>query len=186
MTKNQKRRFRCNFCVASFDWQKLLNAHWVTTHSLLACRWSVTCKSVFSNSVNRRIHEKAFHLGGGRWVCDHCGAQFVFISQLLKHNVKHSSMQKYRCKEKHCSKAFKRKVELLDHTKIHEGAQLSCDVDGCEYMTHLKKRLTDHQAVHRPSDSKRYNCARYGKQYNYRWSMSIHCKICNSSTSSNK
>ena len=141
MTKKQKRRFRCNFYVASFDQQKLLNAHWVATHGLLACRQSVTCKSVFSNSVNRRIHEKAFYLGRGRWVCDCCGAQFVFISQLLKHNVKHSSVQKYRCKEKHCSKAFKRKAELLDHTKIHKGAQLSCDVDGCEYMKHLKKRL---------------------------------------------
>ncbi len=89
----QKQRFKCDFCTAMFERQKLLNAHWVLHHSKLLCRRSVTCMAMFSNSTNRCIHEKAFHLGGGRWVCDQCSAQFIYMSQLFKHNMKHSSVQ---------------------------------------------------------------------------------------------
>ncbi len=79
-----KCKFRCGFCTATYNYQHLLNAHWSSMHGFLMCRRSVTCRSVFSNSVNRRVHEKAFHMNDGKWVCKTCGQRFVFLSQITK------------------------------------------------------------------------------------------------------
>ena len=82
-----------------------------------------------------------------------------------------------------CTRWFKHNAELNDHKKSHSDVQIHCEFSGCTYFTHLKKRLTDHIAVHLDSDQKRYSCKQCGKKYNYQSSLSIHKKICGKDTS---
>ena len=129
-------KFHCGFCTETFRQQKLLNAHWVLNHGKLMCRRSITC-AMFSNAVNRRVHEKAFHTSDGKWSCTGCDKRFVFCSELIKHKIIHMSLWKFKCTYKHCDAKFKWKAELTDHLKGQQGMQIQCQFPSCSYSSHL-------------------------------------------------
>lgn len=77
------------------------------------------CSQQFSNPSSLKIHENVHTCK--RYICDVCGNSFSEKYRLMEHQQSHTDEREFKCTHQDCQKAFKRKRDLQDHLKIHEG-----------------------------------------------------------------
>lgn len=129
--------------------------------------------------------------------CQKCveGPSFETLPQLRDHmrSIHSTKVTTIVC----CSKMFKKRVQLLDHAKIHISPhELTCQ--DCGKVCHNRYRLKEHQIQrHAPEDAKNYPCPECKRRFltssNVRAHMKVHmteeekeakrthrCEICNS------
>lgn len=86
--------YECFSCKFSFDSYKELSQHIIIGHNN-------------TSSVKR-------------YLCE-CGKSFHAKYRLIDHQLCHTDEKIFKCTHQNCQKAFKRKPELRDHLKTHEG-----------------------------------------------------------------
>ncbi|XP_065103523.1 uncharacterized protein [Paramisgurnus dabryanus] len=131
--------------------------------------------------------------------CEHCGKNFVYLSQLKGHMRTHSDEKPFCCTE--YAGCFRTKYSLDVHKKIHTGElAYKCSesektrdsrslqphqnvhskeklyqCSHCDKRFHLKYLLIRHERIH--TGEKPYHCSVCGKSFNQRFNLVIHQRI---------
>ena len=106
--------------------------------------------------------------------CEKCDAAFHYKSNLVGHQITHSSDRPFKCTT--CGNSFKRSHALKKHMKIHTRTGVKpykCDT--CEKAYYYAGGLRKHLASkHQATVVKPYKCATCEKAYYYSWGLQRH------------
>ncbi|XP_053695235.1 gastrula zinc finger protein XlCGF57.1-like [Sabethes cyaneus] len=94
-------------------------------------------------------------------MCEYCFQEFTIVKEKYEHETVHASETKpYKCPQ--CDGAFKDKVGLRSHIRIHSAVKrFKCQY--CEMRFHQRGNLTAHERTH--VGSKPYLCPQCGKGF---------------------
>ena len=115
------------------------------------------CPSEFSTPSGLQVHNKAKHSDGKRFKCDQCDEEYVYQTDLTRHQSKHNSEKMVKCDFEQCQYQSNRpdKVKLHRQT-IHQGIKFPCN--HCEYKAMSPCDLRKH--VRGRHENIRYACDR--------------------------
>ena len=101
---------------------------------------------LFQNKGQLNAHNRCVHKGEKRFVCNICGKQFHFDSELAKHLVIHTASKPFFCNI--CGKSFKNELIRFQHVRnIHDNDKnYICEVCGKRFFQ--KFDLSRHIKTH--------------------------------------
>ncbi|XP_047445937.1 zinc finger and SCAN domain-containing protein 2-like [Mugil cephalus] len=104
--------------------------------------------------------------------CKKCGKSFRKRSDLISHTKTHAGEKPYRCKA--CGKCFNRTIDLTRHVRTHTGEKPYC-CDTCGKSFSQRGTLTKHMITH--TGEKPYCCKTCGKHFGSTSNLRIHMRI---------
>lgn len=119
------------------------------------------------------LHQRTQHGGGRRaHTCTQCSRQFLYASDLRKHERRHTGQRPHICTV--CGKGFFHRADLEVHGRIHRGeAPLTCSV--CNKWMSSMTGLNAHMRIHR-SGAPPNVCSVCDKSFSYVSSLRAHLK----------
>ncbi|CAH2108942.1 unnamed protein product [Euphydryas editha] len=75
------------------------------------------CGKKFAYPFQVLRHQKTYHMGEKKFVCDICDKSFASRGNLSQHQVKHTTGRPFKCD--YCDEAFKWKKHLRRHMMTH-------------------------------------------------------------------
>ena len=126
----KERKAKCRLCGESFGNVKELNKHHRSDHNIQFC---LDCSKGFNTQTSLDKH-KYYHKEL-RFVCEHCGQGFPFVSRLEQHT--HRTIATLPCMHKNCGCTFKNLGDLNRHVSQHDGVWHTCDF--CTYRNKDKR-----------------------------------------------
>ena len=183
---------------ADHPFPELANMELDAERTMLKC---LNCPSEFSTQSGLLVHIKAKHSDGKRFKCDQCDEEYVYQTDLTRHQSKHNSEKMVRCDFEQCQYQSNRpdKVKLHRQT-IHQGIKFPCNhceykaMSPCDLRKHVRGRhegirytcdRCDHISVDKSSLKKhilaihegvRYSCDQCERSFTLRSSLSAHKK----------
>ena len=113
---------KCRLCGESFDNVKELNKHHHSDHDIQFCS---NCVKEFNMQTSLDKH-KYYHKEL-KFVCEHCGQGFPFVSRLEQHKVTHRTIATLPSMHKNCGRTFKNLGDLNRHVSQHDRVWYTCD-----------------------------------------------------------
>jgi len=137
---------------------------------------SLRCKDCgadnFKSWRSLMAHRRTRHGGPLPHTCSHCPRQFLYASDLRKHERRHTGQRPHICPV--CSKGFFHVADLEVHGRAHRGdAPLTCGV--CNKWMSSMTGLRGHMQIHRPNAPPNV-CSVCKKQFSYLSSLRTHMK----------
>lgn len=126
-----------------------------------------TCKND-SSKIDKRFKPGIKELNHK---CNECGTAYRFLSQLKRHQIKHTGERPFLCAV--CSKAYSKSSHLKRHEKIHSGEK-EFECPDCDKSFIELAMLKRHEMVH--SGMKPYSCEFCNKSFNQLQALQIHYK----------
>ena len=118
------------------------------------------------------LHRRTLHGGRLPHACPHCPRQFLYASELRKHERRHTRHRPHVCSV--CGKSFRHPADLEVHGRVHRGdAPLTCTV--CNRWMSSMTGLRAHMRIHRPNAPASV-CNVCNKQFSYLSSLRTHMK----------
>ena len=123
------RTYTCIDCGAKRKSKQEINQHYREEHSSIKCP---DCDRVFPTLDSLQRHRYS-HVARDKFVCDKCGKEYPFESDLNQHKIKHRNkeIKTHVCMTAGCEWSFMRKADLVSHAQNHSGTVHKCDQ--CEY-----------------------------------------------------
>lgn len=159
-----------------------------------------SCQSVPSdrnnvdNAIDKKIEEFIQNKGNkaNPKICTVCNKLFRTNYKLRVHMETHAENNaKYICTFENCSKAFKSKIGLKEHSAKHTGDyKFTCEV--CEKKFLLRSYFVAHQRIHSKGGQKTFSCSLCPKTFKSKQNLIDHenchlglkffkCEICEKS-----
>ncbi|KAI5643433.1 zinc-finger associated domain (zf-AD) domain-containing protein [Phthorimaea operculella] len=192
-------KYRCPECDKITGNEVCLQFHYRTVHlKKKAGGWCHVCNKSFTGYIyfrnHLRLHEEA------KYICDLCGAKFLFRNVIVAHIKEHMNVRNYICDTcgksfkrnnalsghirayhtdlkpvvcSHCNKQFKNAYSLKLHMKmVKKGNNFICDVccKGYANMSLLKKHMFWH------SGDRPYACETCGGKYKSKGNLNLHMR----------
>jgi len=118
------------------------------------------------------LHRRTQHGGRLPHTCPRCPSQFLYASDLRKHERRHTDQRPHVCTV--CGKGFHHAADLEVHGRIHRGdVPLTCSV--CHRWMSSMTSLRAHMRIHRP-DAPPNICTVCDKPFSYLSSLRAHMK----------
>ena len=124
-----KRTYTCIDCGAKCKSKQEINQHYREEHSSIKCPNS---DRIFPTLDSLQRHSY-MHAARDKFVCDKCGIDYPFESDLNRHKIKHRNkeIKTHVCMAASCERSFMRNADLVSHAQNHTGMVHKCDQ--CEY-----------------------------------------------------
>ena len=161
-------RMKCIVCDLVLDSKKQLNHHHRVEHSDVTCP---DCDKTFPTPDALQRHRYS-HKPDHVYICDVCGKQCAFQSDLDRHKEKHEEERRWHCNEDECGRDFKRKAELVAHQVVHTGELFECEYPGCPYTNRDPRNVKRHYRVH--TKEKRVKCKLCEQRFTFYQQMKRH------------
>lgn len=137
------------------------------------------CGKCFTDSSNRKKHERTHDVNRERFYCSHpgCHKSYSTKTDLNIHFKVHKGEYPHKCTHANCGKAFVRLSELYAHERTHDNIlPHSCNVCGKRFRE--KSRLKKHEETHEaaqilPSQMPSHTSNAYTASYANQSSMSL-------------
>ena len=132
------------------------------------------CGKTFGSWETLKTHE--LRHGQMRYLCQVCGQNFPFASDLASHESIHSEEKKFKCTYPKCSKSYKTKAEYNCHynyrhkQKSAKSQEIKCSI--CDKICCKVKYLKEHIKSH--MDDFPFGCHYCGKHFKWRLGCKIH------------
>ncbi|XP_062550876.1 zinc finger protein 678-like [Armigeres subalbatus] len=110
--RNRQQVYPCDECSMRFTSYSKYVLH-RKNHNNLTC---ASCQEVFKTATHLSVHRRKFHKQDRPFECEQCKKAFQTIWNLKQHERSHQAAS-HRCD--FCSKAYKRKEDLLKHYESH-------------------------------------------------------------------
>lgn len=110
--KTQEKTHVCDICNKEFKSVPKLEKHKESDH-VVPCK---DCRQSFRNAAQLANHRRTSHKEDRPFQCDQCGKGMKTSWMLKQHLLTHQAAA-HRCE--FCSKAYKRKDDLLKHYETH-------------------------------------------------------------------
>jgi len=108
------------------------------------------CDKSFSDSSNRKKHERTHDKNRERFFCTECSKSYSTKTDLNIHLKVHKGEYPHKCTHPNCSKAFVRLSELYAHERTHDNI-LPHICQECGKRFREKSRLKKHEEMHQMS-----------------------------------
>ena len=163
-----KRTYTCIDCGAKCKSKHEINQHYQEEHSSIKC---LDCDRVFPTPDSLQRHRYT-HAARDKFVCDKCGKDYPFESDLNRHKIKcrNKEIKTHVCMAASCEKSFMRKADLVSHAQNHTGKVHKCDQ--CKYSATDIRYLKQHQRKH--SNDLQIKCNICGRGFRYFTQMKRH------------
>ena len=133
---------------------------------------------MWQNIWQLRIFKKKHVLRHGemKYLCQVCGQNFPFASDLATHASIHSAEKKFKCTYPKCIKVYKTKAEYNRHYNYRhkqqsaESQEIKCKM--CDKMISKVKYLKEHMKSH--MDDLPFGCHLCGKHFKWRSGHKLH------------
>ena len=161
---------KCSLCSESFDSQLELNLH---TKSVHKCRFlcsSRQCGKPFGNLETLEKH--MLRHGEMKYLCQVCGHNFPFASDLASHESIHSEEKKFKCTYPKCGKRYKTKNTIAIIITGTNKSQQSRRKLRCDKIFSKVKYLKEHMKSHK--DNLPFGCHYCGKCFKWRSGHKLH------------
>lgn len=137
----------CTTCGRSFANKSALRNHIANVHLEIRPHKCHICPRQFGSKLSLQKHQ-ANHTGERPYKCTQCGRAYKYASDLKRHeDIAHLNRRPFVCDQ--CEASFARNRELRVHMTRHTREKFfKCAVEGCDYSTNFRKRMTDHEARH--------------------------------------
>lgn len=138
---------------------------------------SLRCKECGATSFKTwrglMLHRRTRHGGRLPHTCSCCPRQFLYASDLRRHERCHTAQRPHVCTS--CGKGFYHAADLEVHSRIHHGdaPPLRCSV--CDRWMSSMTGLRAHMRIHRP-DAPPAVCTMCDKPFSYLSSLRAHMK----------
>ncbi|XP_061821310.1 zinc finger Y-chromosomal protein 1-like [Nerophis lumbriciformis] len=161
--RRPKQTWLCDACGKTFRCRSALKTHEVI-HLGVKPHHCNLCPKAYMRTIDLEHHKKTVHEDGGErtrsagsLLCDFCGKEFKFRSQLAAHLLTHTDERPHLCEV--CGRKFCRQFQLERHKRLHpdgcaEHGTLPCQVCGRRFNT--EAMLAAHSRVH--TDEKPFRC----------------------------
>ncbi|XP_061450847.1 zinc finger protein 436-like isoform X2 [Rhineura floridana] len=126
-------------------------------------------KRLDSNSNHKALCK--IHTEAQQFKCKECGKNFIWRSQLSRHQKMHTGEKPYKCLQ--CGKSFSQNFHLTSHLKIHTGEKPYECLD-CGKTFSQRNDLTSHQRIH--TGEKPYKCLECGRSFSQRKDLTCHLR----------
>lgn len=191
-------KYVCNVCGQWFSQSVDLRHHQLSHNGFQTCNGTKTmakyntctstslhCKDCgadgFKTWRSLMIHRRTRHGGRLPLSCAHCPRQFLYASDLRKHERRHTGERPHVCAE--CGKGFFHLADLEVHGRAHRGdAPLTCSV--CNKWMSSMTGLRAHMHIHRPNAPPNV-CTVCDKKFSYLSSLRAHMKRQHAATTVN-
>jgi len=188
---NAGNKYYCDVCCQCFGRAVDLRSHRQLTHGGLKTdsktghKRSLRCKDCGADSFKTRrsltIHRRTRHSGPLPHSCSQCPRQFLYASDLRKHECRHTGQRPHVCTV--CGKGFFHVADLEVHGRAHRGdVPLTCGV--CNKWMSSMTGLRAHMHIHRPNARVNF-CTICKKQFSYLSSLYAHMKRQHAATAKN-
>jgi len=182
-------KYFCDACGQCFGRLLDLRDHRLTHHRSQTCNGtdtltksdtdstrSMCCKDCgadnFKTLRSLTVHRRTHHGTSLSHRCCHCHRQFLYASDLRKHERRHTGQRPHVCTV--CDKGFFQRVDLDVHSRRHRGeAPLTCSV--CNKWMSSMTGLRAHMHIHRPNAPDNV-CIVCHKEFSYLSSLRAHLK----------
>ena len=165
---------KCSLCSESFDSQLELNLHTKSVHKYRFMCSSRQCGKTFGSLESLKKH--GFRHGDMKYLCQVCGQNFPFASDLASHASIHSAEKKFKCTYPKCIKMYKTKAEYNRHynyrhkQKSAESQEIKCKM--CDKMFSKVKYLKELMKSH--MDDLPFGCHLCGKRFKWKSGCKLH------------
>ena len=132
------------------------------------------CGKTFGSLESLKKHR--LRHGEMKYLCQVCGQNFPFASDLASHASIHSAEKKFKCTYPKCGKMYKTKAEYNCHyyyrhkQKSAESQEIKCKM--CDKMFSKVKYLKEHMKSH--MDNLPFGCHFCGKHFKWRSGHKLH------------
>ena len=165
---------KCSLCSESFDSQLELNLHTKLVHKYRFLCSSRQCGKTFG--ILETLKKHVLRHGEMKYLCQVCGHNFLFASDLASHETIHSEEKKFKCTYPKCGKNYKTKAEYNRHynyrhkQKSAESKEIKCNI--CDKIFSKVKYLKEHMKSH--MDDLPFGCHYCGKCFKWRLGHKLH------------
>ncbi|KAL9881607.1 zinc finger protein 182-like [Glossina fuscipes] len=142
---NEERSFECHYCTRSFTSTNERDIH-ERSHTGERPYVCELCGKDYTAASHLSNHQRREHLDEGNFVCDICEKRFIRASQLRMHhsNIHSEVPRNHICMI--CNAAFKKKITLTQHLRIHREKTYKCLECGKKFAQH--SGLYSHRKIH--------------------------------------
>jgi len=191
-------KYSCDVCGERFGRSRDLRDHQLShcgfqsstgsatrAKSITNSKRSLQCKDCDADSFRTwrsfMVHRRTRHDDSFPLTCSHCSHQFLYASDLRKHERRHTGQRPHVCTE--CGKGFIHLEDLEVHGRAHRGeVPLTCSV--CNKWMSSMTGLRAHMRIHRPNAPLNV-CTICDRRFSYLSSFRAHMKRHHTTTAKN-
>lgn len=145
------------------------------------------------NAIDKKIEEFIQNKGTkAPKICTFCNKLFRTNYRLRVHMETHSERTMFICETEGCSKLFKSKIGLEEHSGLHNSALYNFTCDVCQKQFVLQSYFTAHKRIHTRPKTTSFCCSLCPKKFNSKQNLIDHenahygmkffkCEVCTKS-----
>lgn len=145
LKSHKAKSYECQFCLRTFQSQKMLSSHDKSGMCQKAKRFCTLCQKTFCDSTRLKYHTKTVHGGQKPWSCSICDKTFTELRSLKEHQHIHAQERPFPCQR--CDKKFVQKNHLTYHLASKHGIGSSHCCKKCSKAFAFPFQLKKHVAT---------------------------------------